>query len=169
MAFLYTTSAYTSSEKPAWSFVQDIDHCYRREQGERFMGICSGRCGFQKFTDDMTCETCCPTPKTVIFDRISLGCGQKHVKDSLRPPTLVSEHTMVRQSLDYTPQQQVLPGAMLRGRSRTDPLMEDVKERLCVVSLSPLKHAVTRTAPEDLLLSTPSDSLSTPRPPSQNP
>ncbi|TEB38231.1 hypothetical protein FA13DRAFT_1621478 [Coprinellus micaceus] len=146
------TSTYTSAEKPAWSYVQDIDRRYKREKGKLFMGADSFRAiwfsyvHLQQFTDDMNCKTCGPTPKTVIFDGISLGYSQKHLKDSLKPPTTISEHSMVRQSLDYTRQQQVLPDTLLRWRVRMalegpdfDPLMEDLEERMGSTLPSPWK------------------------------
>lgn len=152
------TSEFTSSETPFAAFVLRVSRRYKRE-GARFMGedlfrsVWFSYVYLQRLTDDMTCGSCGPSPTTVIFDGITLGYGNKHVKDSLRPPTTISEHSLERKDLRYYRQQQLLPDALLRRRVRAAlegpdfaPLLEDLEGRLQRMSTSTSEFSLDKEA-----------------------
>ncbi|KAH6907859.1 hypothetical protein BKA70DRAFT_1223158 [Coprinopsis sp. MPI-PUGE-AT-0042] len=118
------TSAYTLSKTPFNAWVTHISRRYQ-SAGQVFMGEDLFRsCWFayvslQAFDNDMSCTQCREFPKTVIFNGITLAYSCKHLRDSLRPPTLVSDRSIERPNVKYFPKQQLLPDTFLRRQIRS--------------------------------------------------
>ncbi|EAU92068.2 hypothetical protein CC1G_06055 [Coprinopsis cinerea okayama7 len=117
------TSAYTSSETPFSSWVLHLSRRYRAT-GDSFMGedlfrtVWFSYVSLQGFSSDMKCSRCGDYPETVIWDGITLAFGRKHLTSTLKPPTKVSDSSLVRRNVRYNPRQQLILDAALRKQVR---------------------------------------------------
>ncbi|TEB27979.1 hypothetical protein FA13DRAFT_1633913, partial [Coprinellus micaceus] len=106
---------------PFHAFRNHLVHQFQRDHLQ-FMGEDLFRSAWfayvslQQFGNDLTCTECDPAPTTVIWDGITLAFGHKHVTNTLRPPTITSEHSLTRNSLKYYRKQHALHDALLRRR-----------------------------------------------------
>ncbi|KAK7020677.1 hypothetical protein VNI00_017667 [Paramarasmius palmivorus] len=91
------TSRYTSSETPFTAFVQAVDRLYT-SRGCRFVGEDLFRSAWfafatnQELKNDMSCSECGVHPKTVIWDGVTISFAKRHLKDTLQPPTCITEN-----------------------------------------------------------------------------
>jgi hypothetical protein len=115
------TSLFSGSETPFHAFRNHLVHQFQRDHLQ-FMGEDLFRSAWfayvslQQFGNDLTCTECDPAPTTVIWDGITLAFGRKHVTNTLRPPTITSEHSLTRNGLKYYRKQHALHDALLRRR-----------------------------------------------------
>jgi len=98
------TLAYTSSETPFTSWVGVVQQRYRRfspvasfVSEEIFRAAWFSYSVLQDFGNDMLCPICGPEPSTVIFDGVTVAFGKKHLTTSLRPPTMIDQHSPRRE------------------------------------------------------------------------
>lgn len=99
------TASFTSSETPfsAWtSMMRKHYDCHGSPlpfaHEATFRNAWFSYSALQKLDGDMTCPTCGPAPENVIWDGVSLSFHRKHLLPSLRPPTMVHENSLIRNS-----------------------------------------------------------------------
>jgi hypothetical protein len=117
------TSAYTSSETPftAWCTVVGRRYAGKIEfpMEKLFRSAWFAYSRLQLLDADMTCKICGPTPETVIWDGVTVAFGQKHLLDTLRPPTVTDVLSPVREKVVYNPRQEFLIDKNMRKKLRT--------------------------------------------------
>ncbi|KAJ3554915.1 hypothetical protein NP233_g12325 [Leucocoprinus birnbaumii] len=87
----------------------------------------------QQFAGDFVCPDCGPHPENVLWDGVTLAFHQKHLLDSIRPPTSISANPPLRPNVKYFPHQQLLPSPDLRKALRKAIRMgsiETITERI---------------------------------------
>jgi len=114
------TLAYTSSETPFTSWVGVVQQWYRRfspvagfVSEEIFRAAWFSYSVLQDFGNDMLCPVCGPEPSTVIFNGVTVAFGKKHLTSSLRPPTMIDQHSP-RRECNYIKGQAALKDATAR-------------------------------------------------------
>lgn len=114
------TAAYTTSETPFVAWVSIVNRRYQVHESQQpfmseqmFRAVWFAYVNLQKFEQDMKCPKCGPTPDNVVWDGVTLGFSQKHLLDSLRPPTISHDDSPVRKHR-YIAKQQVLIDKDLR-------------------------------------------------------
>jgi len=85
--------------------------------------------------NDMRCVRCGPTPKVTIWDGVTLAFNRKNLLATLRPPTLVDEHSEIKDRIK--PQQ----GLQLLGDKSLRKLIQTILagQSLCLPEL-PKEH-----------------------------
>ncbi|KAH6867238.1 hypothetical protein BKA70DRAFT_1497346 [Coprinopsis sp. MPI-PUGE-AT-0042] len=117
------TSEYTSSETPFVAWVGVMSRRYSLA-GQAFMGddlfrsVWFAYASLMALDGDMGCSHCGPHPETIICDGVTLAFGRKHLKESLRPPTLIPPSSTVRDKVKYQPHQQLLRDSIFRKQLR---------------------------------------------------
>ncbi|KAH6917652.1 hypothetical protein BKA70DRAFT_1487785 [Coprinopsis sp. MPI-PUGE-AT-0042] len=130
------TSAYTSSETPFTAWVTQVSRRYGLSNAsfmgeDMFRSVWFSYVSIQEFNNDMSCYRCGLSPRTVIWDGITLAYSRKHVLSSLRPPTLTSDLSTIRGNTRYVSNQQLIPDAALRKQIRKaldPPSLEGLSE-----------------------------------------
>lgn len=114
------TAAYTTSETPFVAWVSVVTRRYQVHESEEpfmseqmFRAVWFAYVNLQKFEGDMRCPKCGPTPEDVMWDGVTLGFSQKHLLDSLQPPTISHEKSPLRNHR-YIAKQQVFVDKGLR-------------------------------------------------------
>jgi CxC4 like cysteine cluster associated with KDZ transposases len=64
------------------------------------------------------CPSCGPTPKTTIWDGVTLAFGRKHIQNTLEPPTTLVPDSSTRSRVRYVYTQQCIPRKELRSLLR---------------------------------------------------
>ena len=120
------TSAFTSSETPFTAWVTVVSRRYTNYSSAHpfvteymFRTAWFAYAKLQGFTNDMACPTCGPSPENTIWDGVTLAFHQKHLIPSLRPPTTISEHSVLRDKCRYIRSQQCLIDKHARKLIRT--------------------------------------------------
>lgn len=114
------TAAYTTSETPFVAWVSIVTRRYEVHESkapfmseQMFRAVWFAYVNLQTFEQDMKCPKCGPTPENVMWDGVTLGFSQKHILDSLRPPTISHDDSPVRKHR-YIAKQQILVDKDLR-------------------------------------------------------
>lgn len=147
------TSAYTTSETPFISWVTQTSRLYAGVDtlfmgSDLFRSVWFAYAYLQHFVGDMSCTLCKGNPDTVIWDGLTLAFGKKHLRDSIRPPTVSHPESAIRRKVSYQPRQQ---------------LLRDREVRKCVrdALAGPSVHAVYEGARQMQIAGTPHPSPST--------
>lgn len=132
------TSAYTTSETPFIGWVTQTSRIYANVDTvfmgpDLFRSVWFAFAFLQNLVDDMVCRICKSNPDTAIWDGLTLAFGKKHLRDSIRPPTVSHSESIIRRKVVYQPHQQILKNRDLR---------KSVREALA----GPSVHAVMQTA-----------------------
>lgn len=119
------TAAFTSSETPFVAWVSVLKRRYETHGSEKpflsnemFRAVWFAYVNLQSFEGDMICSKCGPTPSYVIWDGVSLAFNQKHLLESLRPPTVSHANSPVQKN-KYIGKQQILSDGETRRLVRT--------------------------------------------------
>lgn len=120
----YYTSCYTTSETPFSAWVIQTTRVYANVNTvfmgqDLFRAVWFSYAYIQNFVGDMVCDECDTYPDTAIFDGITLAFGKKHLRDSLRPPTITHPDSLCRPAVKYFPTQQLIPDKALRLQVRS--------------------------------------------------
>ena len=114
------TNSFTSSETPFTAWVSVVSRRYASHRSlHPFVSEATFRSAWfaytrlQSFDNDMTCPRCGPTPDDVIWDGVTLAFAQKHVTESLQPPTVCHQLSACRASR-YRSNQQLIVAPALR-------------------------------------------------------
>ena len=99
------TASFTLSETPfaAWVNVAQRRYEWHASPGSFirdavFLAAWFAYSDVQEMGGNMSCPSCGPTPENVIWDSVSLAFYRKHIPPSLRPPIMVNENSLERQS-----------------------------------------------------------------------
>ena len=100
------TASFTSSETPFTAWMSVVQRRYIRyaspepfvRRDDVFLAAWFAYSNVQAMDGDMSCPGCGPTPDNVIWDGVSLSFHRKHLLPTLRPPTVVNENSLERQS-----------------------------------------------------------------------
>ncbi|KAL0578174.1 hypothetical protein V5O48_003805 [Marasmius crinis-equi] len=109
------TSRYMTSKTPFAAFVEAMGRLYKG-RGQSFVkedllrSVWFAYVNIQDLSYDMTCQKCGDEPDCLIWDGVTLGFGQKHVLDTLRPPTHVHSSATDRYR-HYPRKPQLIPDA----------------------------------------------------------
>lgn len=117
------TNNFSSSETPFVAFCKMMSREYAVDDSKfietsLFRAIWFAYVGLQRLIGDMSCDECGPAPETVIVDGVTLAFGRKHLQDELRPPTMLSEDSTIRENCRYQPHQQFILDGSLRKAVR---------------------------------------------------
>lgn len=70
------------------------------------------------FDNDLKCKLCGDSPDTIVWDGITLSFGKKHIRSTLRPPTITSPASISRNRTKYYPGQQAITDRKVRADIR---------------------------------------------------
>lgn len=114
------TSSFTTSETPFVAWVQVLSRRYESHGSAKpfiseqvFRTAWFAYSGLQSLDGDMQCPQCGPTPDDTIWDGVTLAFSQKHLLPSLRPPTVLHDNAISRNSV-YVKDQTLLVDKKLR-------------------------------------------------------
>lgn len=117
------TASFTSSETPFSAWVNVAQRRYTRYASPEpfvcdavFLAAWFAYSNVQAMEGDMSCPVCGPTPENVIWDGVSLAFHRKHLLPSLRPPIVVNENSLERQSVHVS--QSLIKSAGVRRNMR---------------------------------------------------
>lgn len=132
------TSAYTTSETPFIGWVTQTSRIYANVDtifmgSDLFRSVWFAFAYLQNLVNDMVCKICKTNPDTAIWDGLTLAFGKKHLRESIRPPTVSHPESVIRRKVTYQPHQQILKNRDLR---------KSVREALA----GPSVHTVMQTA-----------------------
>jgi hypothetical protein len=151
------TAAFTSSETPFFAWVSVVKRRYETHESDLpfmsdqiFRTVWFAYVNLQGFVGDMVCFLCGPNPSHVVWDGVTLGFSQKHLLESIRPPTISHKDSPVREN-KYIWKQQVLVDAETCRLVRaviagpfTEPPCDASKAKACIDRLQKIPEAFNK-------------------------